>query len=516
MRPETGVVGRARLRPTAAGSRTASSSPSTRACRCSPPGCCARTAARSRSTPDDLRREVADSLRRVRAPPRGRAVEARPRGRRAARPEATAERSSGPVTPERFGLLQALLAYLLAACGEDKDAVDPGRRDRRALPDPVRGARGSPLPAQPRQLRRRLLRGLRRAARRRGARRQGALGRHLPLRAAADAARGARDPARARVRRAADRRRGAPPARPRAQEARGDLRRVRALPDARSRTSDKRRGGPRRDADRRDPPPPARRDRVPEGGGGHADRRTSSSPTRSSGGSRTGTCTRGTARATTSAASGSTGCAARRSPTRSSSRARASSPASSSGALVARVLYSPAVARWEVERGARAADRRLGDQRAEGRQPRVAVGEILRYRGEAELLEPPELRREIAEARADARARARRHRALRAPACGVARLADERQLERERRALAGRRAHLQRAAVRLRDRARDEEPEARCPGLPPPTFARPNFSKIRPCCSRGMPGPAGPRPRPARGRSPPTRGRPPLRRPAST
>jgi proteasome accessory factor C len=30
-----------------------------------------------------------------------------------------------PVTPERFGLLQALLAYLLAACGEDKEAVIP-------------------------------------------------------------------------------------------------------------------------------------------------------------------------------------------------------------------------------------------------------------------------------------------------------------------------------------------------------------------------------------------------------
>jgi proteasome accessory factor BC len=30
-----------------------------------------------------------------------------------------AERSAGPVAPERFGLLQALLAYLLARCGED-------------------------------------------------------------------------------------------------------------------------------------------------------------------------------------------------------------------------------------------------------------------------------------------------------------------------------------------------------------------------------------------------------------
>src|SRR5207237_9264798 len=36
-----------------------------------------------------------------------------------------ADRSSGPVTPERFGLLQALLAYLLAACGEEREAVIP-------------------------------------------------------------------------------------------------------------------------------------------------------------------------------------------------------------------------------------------------------------------------------------------------------------------------------------------------------------------------------------------------------
>jgi proteasome accessory factor C len=66
------------------------------------------------------------------------------------------------------------------------------------------------------------------------------------------------------------------------------------------------------------------------------------------------------------------------------------------GALVARVLYSPAVARWEVERGARP----LSDGSAINEQKigskEWLVGEILRYRGEAELLEPPELRRQIA------------------------------------------------------------------------------------------------------------------------
>jgi proteasome accessory factor C len=75
-----------------------------------------------------------------------------------------------------------------------------------------------------------------------------------------------------------------------------------------------------------------------------------------------------------------------------------------SGALVARVLYSPAVARWEIERGARP----LVDGSAVNEQKIGSsdwlVGEILRYRGEAELLEPPELRRRIAD-RAKALAR---------------------------------------------------------------------------------------------------------------
>jgi proteasome accessory factor C len=75
-------------------------------------------------SPPDLRREVADSLRRVRVrhegPPSKPAREAP-----ATEAEAATERASGPVTPERFGLLQALLAYLLAACGEEREAVIP-------------------------------------------------------------------------------------------------------------------------------------------------------------------------------------------------------------------------------------------------------------------------------------------------------------------------------------------------------------------------------------------------------
>ena len=37
----------------------------------------------------------------------------------------TAERPAGPVAPERFAVLQSLLACLLAACGEGREASIP-------------------------------------------------------------------------------------------------------------------------------------------------------------------------------------------------------------------------------------------------------------------------------------------------------------------------------------------------------------------------------------------------------
>ena len=138
------------------------------------------------------------------------------------------------------------------------------RRPRRALPHPARGAPGSPLAAQPRQLRRRLLHGLRRARGRHGARRQGAVRRRLPARTAPDAARGARDPARARHRRPVDRGTGAHAARPRPQEARGHVRAVRGSPDAGA-AGGAGRGGARRDAVTRDRRAPRRGDRLHEG-----------------------------------------------------------------------------------------------------------------------------------------------------------------------------------------------------------------------------------------------------------
>jgi predicted DNA-binding transcriptional regulator YafY len=74
--------------------------------------------------PDALRREVAGALRRVRdqhtGPPPEPAAEVEPEGGDA---DHVAERPGGPVVPERFAVLQALLAYLLAACGEERRAT---------------------------------------------------------------------------------------------------------------------------------------------------------------------------------------------------------------------------------------------------------------------------------------------------------------------------------------------------------------------------------------------------------
>jgi proteasome accessory factor BC len=74
--------------------------------------------------PEELRREVASALRHVRAGHEGAAPEP-PREARQRSVDGAGERPAGPVAPERFAVLQALLAYLLAACGEGKDAAIP-------------------------------------------------------------------------------------------------------------------------------------------------------------------------------------------------------------------------------------------------------------------------------------------------------------------------------------------------------------------------------------------------------
>jgi proteasome accessory factor C len=74
--------------------------------------------------PHELKQEVSAALRRVReghegAPPQP----AREKAVRIA--DGVVERPAGPVAPERFAVLQALLAYLLAQCGEDRTAEIP-------------------------------------------------------------------------------------------------------------------------------------------------------------------------------------------------------------------------------------------------------------------------------------------------------------------------------------------------------------------------------------------------------
>jgi proteasome accessory factor C len=76
--------------------------------------------------PDVLRRLVAEGLRQIReahegAPPKLAGEAARHV------PVDGAERIAGPVVPERFAVLQSLLSYLLAECGESRDAEVPAR-----------------------------------------------------------------------------------------------------------------------------------------------------------------------------------------------------------------------------------------------------------------------------------------------------------------------------------------------------------------------------------------------------
>ena len=142
-------------------------------------------------SPPELVERVATALERVAADHEGdRAAACRADRARRPRPRRPSA-ASRPVAPERFAVLQAMLADLLAACGERKDAMIDAAELAGALRAHRRGARGAPPAAQPRQLRRRLLRRLRRAGRRRhDPRREGAVRRRVPPPGAALAARG--------------------------------------------------------------------------------------------------------------------------------------------------------------------------------------------------------------------------------------------------------------------------------------------------------------------------------------
>ena len=84
--------------------------------------------------PSELRRLTVEGARAARIAHEG-APRPRPASRRRRR-RAVGERFAGPVAPERFGVLQSLLAYLLAACGDEREGVIPAQDlvDRFSIP----------------------------------------------------------------------------------------------------------------------------------------------------------------------------------------------------------------------------------------------------------------------------------------------------------------------------------------------------------------------------------------------
>jgi predicted DNA-binding transcriptional regulator YafY len=73
--------------------------------------------------PSELRRLVVEGARAARQAHEG--APQTPAGEELVGEIESSERFAGPVVPERFGVLQSLLAYLLAACGEEREATIP-------------------------------------------------------------------------------------------------------------------------------------------------------------------------------------------------------------------------------------------------------------------------------------------------------------------------------------------------------------------------------------------------------
>ena len=141
---------------------------------------------------------------------------------------------------------------------------------------------------------------------------------------------------------------------------------------------------------------PRRRARVPEGRRARARRSAASSRTRSSASSRSGACTRGIAPSTPPARSASTACARPGSPTSAFEPRDGFDPSYLTNPRVARLHHSPVVARWKLERGARA----LTDGSAIADVPYKTeewlLSEVLADRGETIVLEPQRLRDVVA------------------------------------------------------------------------------------------------------------------------
>jgi proteasome accessory factor C len=85
--------------------------------------------------PPELRRLVVEGARAARRTHEGAAATPAAEVVRSTA-DGSPDRLAGPVAPERFGVLQSLLAYLLAACGEQREAVIPASElvDRFSIP----------------------------------------------------------------------------------------------------------------------------------------------------------------------------------------------------------------------------------------------------------------------------------------------------------------------------------------------------------------------------------------------
>ena len=382
--------------PTRATSTTGSSRRRSRGSSRSPAGCSGRTAAPSRSS----RRPCATPSPTA-SPASAKATTARaPRSRASAASRSPADRGErpvGPIAPERFGVLQALLAHVLSACGEERDA----RLDADDL-----AARFS-IPREELQETLSLLNlvnfgggcytvyaevdedeGVVRVDKE-------LYGDVFRQAAEADAARGARDPPRDRLRRPDDRGRGAHAARPCAEEARGDVRAVRSS----AHTDGQRRATPRRSSCARSP----RRSRSGASSRSSTSRRATrvrrrgrSSRTRSSESCPCGACTRGTAPPTGRARIGSTGCAPRRLTDESFEPRDGFDPRYLDEPRLARLWHSPVVARWKVERGARLLTDKAALSELPFKTDEWLLSEVLADAGETIVLEPADMRASVA------------------------------------------------------------------------------------------------------------------------
>jgi proteasome accessory factor C len=85
--------------------------------------------------PSELRRLTVDGARAARRAHEGQPSEIAAEVVRSPG-DPVADRAAGPVAPERFGVLQSLLAFLLAACGDEREAVIPASQlvDRFSIP----------------------------------------------------------------------------------------------------------------------------------------------------------------------------------------------------------------------------------------------------------------------------------------------------------------------------------------------------------------------------------------------